>query len=157
MAVTSNDIQAFFKVVGKLAHISATARANAEAYRKAAMAAVDQGVSGLASEFDLFDFVLAPLKVNVKAAVTALLKLPENVGLLVETYLVTVVLPALGVPALSGKQAVLDAIRAKMIDFGLQLEPAFAAFFADEIGYGDLPTAGGTTNIPDAWITDAVV
>lgn len=159
MPVTAPDVQTYFKLIGKLAYVASIANGHAEAYKRATMTAVDQGVTGQSAatiaEYDLFDAVLAPMKTNTKSAITALAKLPEQMAALATTYLTTTVRAALGV-ADADLTSVLDALRGKMDELGLYLQSGFSAYFAATLNYNNLPVAG-TTAIPDAWITDAVV
>jgi hypothetical protein len=159
MALQASDIQTLFKLIGKLAHVATIGAAHAEAYKRVTMAAVDQGVSGnpslAAAEYDLYDGVLNPLKTKTKAAITAVSKLPADVATLTETFLTTHVRTVIGASA-TDKVGVLDSLRAKMEEFGLYLQANLLAFFANTLNYNNLPSTG-TTAIPDAWITDAVV
>jgi hypothetical protein len=145
-----------FKVIAKLAYARQAALAHAEAYKRLAMATVDQGVSGVAAEFEAFQRVMTPLNVNAKAAVTAVSRVADRAGSLAEAYLTSFVGPSVGADPDADAAAVLAVVAGQMTDAGLYLETDLAAFFGDVLGFDGLPTTGATA-VPDAWMTDAVI
>jgi len=154
MNAQTGDIQALFKLLGKLIYLSNLANTHSDAYRNVTIATVTQGVTGQADEFDLFDQVLAPMETKTKAVITALGKLPDQMSALIQ-IVITNFGAAWESPATT-VSGILDDVAFSMNSLGLYIDTQYQAFFTSVLSYGNLPVAGATL-IPNDWITDSVV
>ena len=170
--MTTTDLQNVFKTLGKMIFLSQLAKGktgvpgHGDAYRKVLMGTVDQAISGVASEYNLYDAVLVPYAGSLKATISALDLVPTAVATGVTNYLQKTVAPALGLSGKPTLSAIGDALRSAM-------QAATPAVVVTPSGTGGSNVDGiamylanmgiivnqtGTVNVADStYITDAVI
>ena len=156
MSVTVSQVNEMFKVLGKLCAITNLATASSTSLKQAAIATIDQGTSGQATDFDCFNDVLNPAASNVKTATAALDKLPNQMVTNATTYVTETIGDLLATDAVFSDT--LDALGVAMTanQQYITAHGQFAGYLVS-LGYANnLPTAG-TVLIPDSWITTAIV
>ncbi|HEV7299616.1 MAG TPA: hypothetical protein VGN72_09650 [Tepidisphaeraceae bacterium] len=164
MALTSEQIQRLFKVMGKVIFLHQRAPGDATAYRKLMSATIDQSVSGAASDANTITRFLNPFTTQINATISALDATPAQARTMGATFLQQCIAPDMGFGAGSQLSQIDTRLMADMTAADESVAPSgdnmanddcFAAFFATQ--YGIVLRQDADPSIPDAYIDDDVV
>jgi len=157
MALSSANVDFFFKVLGKLVFIYNQAESQQTQYNKVMMALVNQAIDADASKIDLYELVIVPFNAKTTKSVKSINDIGTTVISHVNIYL-TKVFAIQAEIAQPTVLKVLDELRAKMMANGLYITAGgvFDQFFTEILKYNSLPKAGETL-MSDAYVADDVV
>lgn len=156
---TSAEIQAAFKIFGKLLYLDSLVDPQVLAYETGSMGLVDQAVSGQPAEKTAFREVCVATDKSVQGVTQTLTSVHDSVKTNVSAYLSKVLTLTTQLPVNTAPTTVIDGLIDDMTTEGetVLVGGAFYTYFNDTYGR-QLPTAtSGSETISDGWITAAVV